>query len=103
MESLVGGAVKPGGEDVVTVAVVQRRRWPVAELSVASHAPSLDRLGFRDCWRGVGGSGEPRALCPGPHLSFYGAVRRGPPIMERLGAPDQGADPRARANWKRSI
>jgi len=49
MESLVGGVVKPGGEDAVTVAAVQRRRWPVAELPVVGNAPSLDRLGFRDC------------------------------------------------------
>ena len=53
MESLVDGMVKPGGEDVVTVAAVQRRRWAVAELSVAGNAPSLDRLGFRDCRWGV--------------------------------------------------
>jgi len=39
-----------------------------------------------------GGAGEPRALCPGPHLSFYDAVRRGPPTMERLGTPDQDWD-----------
>ena len=53
MESLVGGAVKPGGEDVVAVAAVQRRRWPVAELPAAGSAPSLDRLEFRDCRWGV--------------------------------------------------
>ena len=46
MESLVGGAVKPDGEDAVVVATVQRRRWPVAELPVTGSAPSLDRLGL---------------------------------------------------------
>ena len=30
-----------------------------------------------------------------PTSLFYGAVRRGPPTMERLGAPDQGVDLRA--------
>ena len=30
MRLLVGGVVKPGGEGVVAVAMVQRRRWPVA-------------------------------------------------------------------------
>ena len=43
---LVGEAVKSGGEDAVAVAAVQRRRWPVAVLSVAGSAPSLDRLGL---------------------------------------------------------
>ena len=41
------------------------------------------------------GSGEPRALCPSPHLHFYDVVRRGPPTKEWLDAPDQGIDPRA--------
>ena len=42
-----------------------------------------------------GSSGEPRALCPGTYLPFMVLCDRGPPTMERLGAPDQGADPRA--------
>ena len=50
---LDGGAVKSGGEGVVAVAAVQRRWWPVAELLVTGNAPSLDRLGFRDCRWGV--------------------------------------------------
>jgi len=50
MESLVGGAVKLSGEDALTVAAVQRRRWPVAELPVAGITPSLDRLGLECRW-----------------------------------------------------
>ena len=53
MGLLDGGAVMPDGEGAVAVAVVQRRRWLVVELSVAGNAPSLDRLGFRDCRWGV--------------------------------------------------
>ena len=53
MGLLVNGAVRPDGEGAVAVAAVQRRRWPVAELPVAGSAPSLDRLGFRDCRWGV--------------------------------------------------
>ena len=50
MGLLVGDAVKPGGEGVVAVAAVQRRRWPVAELPVTGSAPSLDRLGLGCRW-----------------------------------------------------
>ena len=32
---------------------------------------------------------------PNPHLPFMVLCDGGPPTMERLGAPDQGADPRA--------
>ena len=41
MAVLVGDAVKSGGEDAGVVAAVQRRRWPVAVLPVASSALSL--------------------------------------------------------------
>ena len=42
-----------------------------------------------------GGLGEPRALCPEPHLPFMVLCDGGPPTMERLAARDQGVDPRA--------
>ena len=65
--------------------------WRGAEaavaLSVAGSAPSLDQIRVWDIGEVSGGSGEPRALCPSPHLPFYGAMRRGPPTMERLDAP----------------
>ena len=67
--------------------VVQCPGGGTAEVTVKSVAASL--------LVGYGGSGQPRTLCPGPPPPFYGAVRRGPPTMEQLGAPDQGADPRA--------
>ena len=53
MGLLDGGAVMPGSEGAIAVAVVQRQQWPVAELPVAGNAPSLDRLGFRNCRWGV--------------------------------------------------
>ena len=40
-----------------------------------------------------GGSGEPRALCPGPHLSFYGAVRWRPTNHVTVGRPRAGRGP----------
>jgi len=40
MRLLVGGAVKPGGGGAVTVATVQRRRWPVAVFPSLATPPS---------------------------------------------------------------
>jgi hypothetical protein len=55
--------------------------------------PSLV-IGIRVVGRETGGSGEPRTECPGPHLSFICAVRWGPPAMDGLGVPNQGASSR---------
>jgi hypothetical protein len=57
--------------------------------------PSL-MIGIRVVGGETGGSGEPRTECPDPHLSFICAVRRGPPVMDGLGAPDQGASSRSK-------
>jgi hypothetical protein len=55
--------------------------------------PSLV-IGNRVVGGEIGGSGEPRTECPGPHLSFIYAVRWGPPAIDGMGAPDQGASSR---------
>ena len=77
---LVDEAVKSDSEGAVVVAAV---------FPVAGSAPSLDRLRL-GCWWVSGGSGEPRALCPGPHLPFYGAVRREPTNHGAVGRSRSG-------------
>ena len=62
------------------------RRW---------QRPLCDRLGFRTVGGVLGGSGEFRAWRLGPHLLFMALCDGGPPTILGLGAPDQGADPRA--------
>ena len=64
----------------------------VAELPAADSASrSVGLVGFR--W-GVRGHGEPwRACVPrGPHLSIYGAARRGPTNHGTVGRPRSGRE-----------
>jgi hypothetical protein len=58
----------------------------------------LDRLGLGCRW-GDWRRGEPRTSNPGPHLSFYSAVRRGPTNHVGLGASDQDARTRPKGRW----
>jgi hypothetical protein len=53
----------------------------------AAAAPPLDRLGFRSMGGGGGGTVNLMSCAAGPHLLFYGAVRRGPTSYQRAGAP----------------
>ena len=48
-----------------------------------------DRLGFRTVGGVLGGSGEPRAWRPGPHLLFMALCDGRPPTILGLDAPDQ--------------
>ena len=82
-----GGAESKGVGAVAALAGGgASRRWP---------RPLCDRLGFRTVGGVLGGSGEPRAWRPGPHLLFMALCDGGPPTILGLGAPDQGADPKA--------
>jgi len=61
---------------------LRRRSFPPLQCS-------LGQLGFVG---GVcGGAGEPRTTSRGPHLLYIALCDGGPPTMDRLGAPDQGA------------
>ena len=62
------------------------RRW---------QRPLCDRLGFMTVGGVLGGSGEPRAWRPGPHLLFMALCDGDPPTILGLGTPDQGANPKA--------
>ena len=62
---------------------------------VAGSVPSLDRIRVWDVGGVSGGSGECRALCPGPHLLYMALRDDGPPTMIRLSTPDQGAGSRS--------
>jgi hypothetical protein len=60
----------------------------VAELLAA---PVLPRVGLGFVGWGVRGLGEPRTASCGPHPLFIALCDGGPPTMDWLGAPDQGA------------
>jgi hypothetical protein len=57
--------------------------------------PSLV-IGIRVVGGETGGSGEPRTECPGPHLSFICAVRRGPASYGWAGRPRSGRESRSK-------
>ena len=67
---------------------------PVVALPAAGSTLSLDRVRV-GMEVGVWWLREPCTLCPGPHLSFMVLCDGSPATTQRLGAPDQGADPRA--------
>jgi hypothetical protein len=52
--------------------------------------PSLV-IGIRVVGGKTGGSGEPHPECPAPTSLLYAQCNGGPPVMDGLGAPDQGA------------
>ena len=76
---------KDGGAVVSLAGGGASRRW---------QRPLYDRLGFRILGEVLGGSGEPRAWRPSPHLLFMALCDGGSPTILGLGAPNMGADPR---------
>jgi hypothetical protein len=73
------------------VYVGSRRKASAAAVAELPAAPVLPRVGLGfvgwDVWR----RGEPRTASRGPHPLFIALCDGGPPTMDWLGAPDQGA------------
>jgi hypothetical protein len=88
---LVGGGARHGSEEVAQ-GVGEEWQWCPATTRMSGDKLQWRRGGGasrrRQCpfdryglLGGTVGGGEPRLLCPGPHLLLFGTVRRGPPTL----------------------
>jgi hypothetical protein len=74
-----------------TVYVESRKKASVAAVAELPATPVLPRVGLGFVGWGVHRRGEPRTASRGPHPLFIAPCDGGPPTMDWLGAPDQGA------------
>jgi hypothetical protein len=74
-----------------TLYVGSRRKASAAAVAELPAAPVLPRVGLGFMGWGVWRRGEPRIASRGPHPLFIALCDGGPPTMDWLGAPDQGA------------
>jgi hypothetical protein len=71
--------------------VGSRRKASAAAVAELPAAPVLPRVGLGFVGWGVWRRGEPRTASCGPHPLFMALCDGGPPTMDWLGAPNQGA------------
>jgi hypothetical protein len=74
-----------------TVCVGSRKKASAAAVAELPAAPVLPRVGLGFVEWGVRWRSEPCTASHGPHPLFIALCDGGPPTMDWLGAPDQGA------------